>query len=74
VVLVRLLNLVLVLRHVLIEVILVLYLFCLLLLSQLLDVRKHNLHVKILTTTFLLIELFRDQGCIPLSGVGAIVP
>ena len=45
------------------------------LLSQLLYVRKHDLHVDVLILAALpLVELLRDEGCIPLPGVRAIVP
>ena len=45
------------------------------LLSQLLHIRKHDLHIDVLLVAALsLIELLRDEGCIPLSGVRAIVP
>ena len=41
-----------------------------LLLRLLLDVLEHDLHVDlILTTTFASVNLFRDQGCIPLARV-----
>jgi len=58
-VLIRLMNLVRILRHVFAMIILILGLFHLLLLTQFLSVvSEHNLHIKLITATFLLIEFF----------------
>lgn len=58
-VLIRLMNLVRILRHVFTMIILILGLFHLLLLTQFLSVvSEHNLHIKLITATFLLIEFF----------------
>jgi hypothetical protein len=52
-------NLVRILCHVFAMIILILGLFHLLLLTQLLSVvSEHNLHIKLITATFLLIEFF----------------
>ena len=71
--LVRLLDIGLILVHALFQLVLVVQIVLQLLL--LLHIRQHNFHIQIvLTTSFSLIKLFRDQGGISLTSVRAIVP
>lgn len=72
-VLVSLLDIRLILVHTLLQLILVVQIVLQLLL--LLNIREHNFHVEIvLTTSFSLVKLFRDQGGVALASVGTIVP
>ena len=71
-VLVRLLDFRLVLVHALLQLILVVEIVLQLLL--LLNIGKDNFHIHaVLSTTFTLIKFFRDQGCVSLSGVRAVI-
>ena len=71
--LVSLLDIRLILVHALFQLILVVQIVLQLLL--LLNIREHNFHIQIvLSTSFSLIKLFRDQGGVALASIRAIVP
>ena len=76
--LIGLLDLVLVLTHILIlRIVLILRSARLMMILRLgghfLHVLQHDLHVGLFPTALLLIQLFRDQGSIPLSSVRTFI-